>query len=181
MDRKTLRRSPSPRTMNVNRRRIVLVNPRLQMRILLLLLASVGSAVCLQALLTARSLSDLALRVPNDGQFLLDETVGIVVRGTVLSVLVLLPMFGLLTVVGTFRLFGPLYRFERFLEGVADGTHPQACRIREGDELQELCDLLNEVTRDTRERIRRDLGEPESMSEPDSLVTEDAESPAAAA
>jgi hypothetical protein len=35
---------------------------------------------------------------------------------------------------------------------VADGAAPGDCKLREGDELQELCTLLNEATAPLRKR-----------------------------
>jgi hypothetical protein len=45
-------------------------------------------------------------------------------------------------VLATFRLTGPIDRIERHLEAVARGEDPAPCRIRKGDEFQELCDRV---------------------------------------
>lgn len=73
-----------------------------------------------------------------------------------LSVLVLLPLTAALGVALTFRRAGPLYRMHVHLAQVAQGRANGPCRIREGDELQVLCDLLNDALAAERERGARE-------------------------
>jgi hypothetical protein len=64
----------------------------------------------------------------------------------VISAAVLLPLTLSVGIVATFRIAGPLHRFETFLRAIANGEKPADCKIRRGDELQEFCTLLNDVT-----------------------------------
>ena len=64
----------------------------------------------------------------------------------------LLPLTIAIGILVTFRIAGPLYRFERFLELVIRGEQVGPCKLRNGDELQDLCDLINEATRPLRMR-----------------------------
>ena len=50
----------------------------------------------------------------------------------------------------TKRIAGPLHRFEQYLEDVVAGEAKGPCEIRADDELQELCQLINRVTKDAR-------------------------------
>lgn len=59
----------------------------------------------------------------------------------------LAPLMLVVGVLITHRIAGPIYRMERYLEAVARGENPGECRIREGDEFQELCARLNEAVR----------------------------------
>jgi len=60
-------------------------------------------------------------------------------------------VFGILL---TFRLAGPIYRFEQYLRSVARGEQIGPCKIRKGDELQFLCDAINDATEPLRmERV----------------------------
>jgi len=63
-----------------------------------------------------------------------------------LSLAVVVPVTTLVGVLSTFRIAGPLYRFGVFLRQVQAGDRPADCRLRKGDELQDLCVLLNETT-----------------------------------
>ena len=55
-------------------------------------------------------------------------------------------------ILATHRLVGPIYRFKVFLKQVADGERPADCKLRQGDELQDVCDLINAATAPVRKR-----------------------------
>ena len=59
----------------------------------------------------------------------------------------LLPATLLIGIHATFRVAGPIYRFEQHLRAVASGMHAGDCRIRRGDELHDLCDSINAAVR----------------------------------
>jgi hypothetical protein len=59
------------------------------------------------------------------------------------SFLVLMPLTFGVGVIVTFRVAGPLYRFDQHLKAIARGEDPGECRIRKDDELQDLCATLN--------------------------------------
>jgi len=71
---------------------------------------------------------------------------GLLVEVMLVSFAVLLPLTAAVGVLVLFRVAGPLYRFEQFLEAVMRGEHPEECHIRKRDELQDFCKLLNRVT-----------------------------------
>ena len=134
-----------------------LVHPRLQGRFLTLLLAAAGATVLVHAALTVWALASLAAELPHDAVQVRDAIPGTILLSSLATLLVVLPVFLLLGIVGTFRIFGPLYRFRVFLRAVAAGRHPAPCHIRRGDELQDICQLLNVVTAP----LREDQAEPE--------------------
>ena len=63
----------------------------------------------------------------------------------------LLPLTIAVGILVTFRIAGPVYRFEKYLKQVIDGEEVGPCRIRDGDEFQELCELINQATAPLRE------------------------------
>jgi len=142
-----------------------LVHPRLQGRLLLLLMAACGVSVLVHAALSAWALSSLAAELPNDGMRVRDALPGTLVLGSLTTLLLVLPLFLLLGLGGSFRVFGPLHRFRLFLEDVAEGRHPGPCEIRGDDELQELCRLLNAVTEPNRTGTEQTTGERPSHGE----------------
>src|SRR5690606_22624222 len=81
----------------------------------------------------------VAADLPQDGQILLERTSGLSVTILVISLGVLLPLCFFVGVLVTFRVAGPLYRFEKHLEAIARGDDPGPCRIRKGDDLQDFC------------------------------------------
>lgn len=134
-----------------NHRRDKLVRPKLQLRLILTFLGVALFALLFQFALFAAVLSSLASDLPQDGAILLEESTGVSVTILVVSLSVLLPLSFFVGVLATFRVAGPIYRFERHLESVAAGEDPGPCRIRTGDELHELCDKLNRAL----ERMRQ--------------------------
>ncbi|HVS17315.1 MAG TPA: hypothetical protein VMT18_01855 [Planctomycetota bacterium] len=87
----------------------------------------------------------VAARLPSGGEYLVDALPGLLASAGGLAVIVLLPLTAGLGVLLTFRWAGPLYRMHVHLGAVVEGSAQGPCRIREGDELQELCGLLNDA------------------------------------
>lgn len=86
------------------------------------------------------------MELPHDSTLLMEQVNGLLFRVLGISALVILPLTLVVGILTTFRIAGPIYRFEKFLESVARGERPQACRLRNGDDLVDFCELLNRVT-----------------------------------
>lgn len=134
------------------KRRKKLVNPRSQLRLILIFFCAAGLAVQVAAVSIAVTLSRLAKTLPNDGAELNERLPEFVRTNLIMTFLVLAPFMLLIGVIATFKIFGPLYRFEQFLKAVRDGRQIEPCRIRKDDEFHDFCALLNEVTAPLRER-----------------------------
>ena len=135
-----------------------LINPRLQLRLIGIFLCAAGLAVQVEAILITLTLTRLAGGLPNDGSELLEQLPEFVRTNLVLTFLLLAPLMIGVGIVATFKIAGPLHHFEQFLRSVRDGQQVEPCKIRKGDELQELCTLLNEVTAPLRERAASKTG-----------------------
>jgi len=133
-------------------RRDRLVRPRLQLRLILAFLAVAMIALLLQFVLFASVLTTAASDLPQDGQILLERTTGLSLTILVISMGVLLPLCFFVGVLATFRVAGPIYRFEKHLETIARGIDPGPCRIRKGDDLQDFCATFNAALTRMRER-----------------------------
>jgi signal peptidase II len=146
--------------MAMHRRKIKLIRPRLQLRLIFVFVGMSALSLILQYLLFMSVLTNQALGMPNDGLLLLDELNGIL--GFVLagSFAVLLPLTFLIGVLTTHRLAGPVFRFEAYLKQVLRGEKPGPCRLRKGDELTELCELINQVTEPLRRAEDKDWAVP---------------------
>ena len=137
--------------MSMQKRRKNLIAPRLQLRFGLLFLATAGITALVQALFVAYALQQVAGEMPSDG-FLLIKEIPAVLRTIVAATLLLLTPFALvLGVLASFRLAGPLHRMRIYLAQLVAGERPEACRLRQSDELQDLCVLLNQATASLRE------------------------------
>ncbi|HVS17179.1 MAG TPA: hypothetical protein VMT18_01175 [Planctomycetota bacterium] len=132
--------------MRHKRRLLRLVQPRLQIRLMLAFGGVAATGLLLQYLLFTLVLTRAAESLPRDGLLLLDQLGEVLLTILVGSFLVLLPLVGLVGVLATRRWAGPLFRFERFLRELAEGRRPDDIRLRDGDELTGFADLLNRVT-----------------------------------
>lgn len=132
------------------RRKIRLIQPRLQLKLIASFLGMSALALALQFLLLAAALSRIAVDLPQDGPFLMEELPSTLTWIVVLSFMICLPLTFCVGVLMTFRIAGPIYRFEQFLRATVKGDKPADCRLRNGDELQDLCTLINQATSSVR-------------------------------
>jgi signal peptidase II len=132
--------------MPQHKRRIKLIQPQLQLKLISAFVGMSALALTLQFLLFTSSLTELASELPEDGAVLIERVPAHVQRILLVSFLIFLPLTFCVGVLITFRIAGPLYRFEVYLKQVIRGERPPDCRLRKGDELLELCELLNQAT-----------------------------------
>ncbi len=120
-----------------------LPNPQFQLRWIGTILGYCALALIVQTLVVgaqvAQSAEEFAMAETNPLQLIH----GILLRSLLLAAVLVLPCLAVMALKRTFVTAGPLYRFEQHLKQVAAGEWPGECRIREGDEHQNLCDLLN--------------------------------------
>ena len=133
-----------------NRRRIKLIQPRLQLRMVGAFFGLSCLALLVQALTLSAQMVSLSRRLPSDGGHVTEALPGVMGYTLLVSFLLLLPALLLVGIHTTFRIAGPLHRLERHLAAVARGERPEPCRIRKNDELQEFCLLLNEALESAR-------------------------------
>lgn len=149
-------RAPAMTTRTPKRylRRQKLPLPTLQWKLIGCFVGLSALSLLLQYVLISSRLSQLAASMPSGSEYLanaLPRTMGAVLA---FSMLALLPMSAAIGVLITFRWAGPLYRFHVYLRQVAEGEAQGPCRIREKDELQELCGLINRALEATQARAK---------------------------
>jgi hypothetical protein len=156
--------------MNRYKRRIKLIQPRLQLKLILVFLGMTTSAMLLQFILFTSSVTDVAADLPSDGLVLVEALPRLLYGTLLVSFALFLPLMFFVGVLVTFRFAGPIYRFETYLKQVIRGEKPADCRLRNGDELQGLCRLINQATEPLRradeEGDRRDDEARETRIEP---------------
>lgn len=128
------------------KRKIKLIKPRFQLKLTMVFVGFSALSLLLQFVLFTSSLTETALELPQDGALLIEQTSGILMRVILTSCLLFLPLIFMVGVLTTFKIAGPIYRFEQFLNSVHRGENPGDIRLRSGDELHDFCDLLNLVT-----------------------------------
>jgi len=144
---------PSPPSY---KRRIKLIKPKLQMKLVGVFVGLSALGFLLQSLHVGLRLSELAANVPEGGTYLMAVMPELPLEILLVSFGMLLPLTVAVGILVTFRIAGPIYRFEKYLESVIKGEEVGPCRIRKGDEFQELCELINQATVGMREHGARD-------------------------
>lgn len=137
---------PDPKTAMSKppyKRRIKLIKPRLQLKLIGVFAGLSALSFLLQVLVVGRRLAEITVLLPNDGPLLHTLTPGLLTDVLIFSFGLLLPLTCAVGVLVTFRIAGPVYRFEQYLGQVERGEAQGPCRIRKGDELQDLCDQIN--------------------------------------
>ena len=139
--------------MKPNRRTRILVDRDLQLRFAMIVLLASTSAVFIQTALTSFMLGRMAEQLPNDGRAMMEGVPSALAFNAGATLAVTVPWLLFLALLGTFRVFGPMVGFRSFMRDVAAGRRSAPMKIRKGDHLQDVCDLLNEVTEPLRAEI----------------------------
>ncbi|MCP3919998.1 MAG: hypothetical protein GY711_31095 [bacterium] len=127
----------------MKQRRTKLIQPALQLRLIGAFAGLTLLALLAQFLVLGAVLGETANALPNGGTDLAGEIPTILGRALLISLGLVLPALFLIGVRATFKIAGPLYRFERHLTEVSEGQQPGPCRLREKDQLKGLCELIN--------------------------------------
>ena len=153
--------------MTQYKRRIKLIKPSLQLRLVGTFVGLTALTLLLQYLLVTAHLTEAATSMPDGGIYLISLMPEMLTKVLLLSFLVVLPLIFCVGVLTTFRIAGPVYRFEQYLGSVARGEEEGPCRLRKGDELWDLCDKINEATAALRHaQLPQDDDQPESDEQP---------------
>lgn len=120
-----------------------LIHWRLQLTLVGWFLAVSVSGLLLQFVLLGAFLTRFAASLPDQGPLVAEQVMGMLLSSLGLSLLFLVPLTLGVGILATFKLAGPLYRLETYLDGIARGEWEGPCKIRKGDALQEFCDKLN--------------------------------------
>ena len=156
------------------RRRIKLIKPRLQLKLIGVFAGLSALGFLMQSLHVGLRLSELAANVPEGGPYLMAVMPELPLEILTVSFGMLLPLTVAVGILVTFRIAGPLYRFEQYLGQVIRGEQVGPCRLREGDELQKLCDLINQATEPVRMRnLDRQQEQAQQEETPEAAVGHD--------
>ena len=152
-----------------NRRRIKLIKPRFQLKLIGVFVGLSALGFLLQSLHVGLRLSELAASIPEGGSYVMAVVPQLPLEILTVSFGMLLPLTVAIGILVTFRIAGPVYRFEAYLKSVIEGKEMGPCRIREGDEFTELCELINQATAPLRQSQLRPVQGEEFHNEPDEV------------
>lgn len=139
---------PRPHTSRSQR----LIQPRLQLWLVGSFVGLAALALLLQFLVMSYRLTSMVSELEGANEQLVADLPVALMRLLLISLGVLLPIIFAFGVLLTFRVAGPIHRFEVYLQSVLRGEQVGPCKIRKGDKLQALCELINEATEPVRRR-----------------------------
>ena len=130
-------------------RRTKLIQPRLQLWLVTSFVGLAALGLLMQFLLLGYRLTSPSAELEL-GAEVADGVPGLLLETLVFSLAVLVPIIFGIGILLTFRIAGPIHRFEQYLRSVVRGEQLGPCKIREGDRVQTLCDLINQATEPVR-------------------------------
>jgi hypothetical protein len=160
MDVSHMKQEATPAATTSHKRRRKLIKPGVQLALSGIFAGVSILSLLLQALLFSSILAYTAERMPVGGDYLLDLMPTLLLRSVLFSFGIVLPLTIAIGVLATFRIVGPIHRFEMYLRSVIQGDQLGPCKIRKGDAFGDMCTLINEVTEPLRRRETR--GAPDS-------------------
>jgi hypothetical protein len=144
--------TPTANEIPVERRNQKLIKRDIQVRLGLIFAGVSTLCLLIQWLLLSSLLANAAHKMPVGGDYLLDLVPTLLTQTLLLSAAIALPLTLVAGIYATFRITGPIHRFETYLREVIRGTQLGPCKIRQGDALLELCELINDATEPIRKR-----------------------------
>jgi hypothetical protein len=108
--------------MAPHRRHFRLILPKLQWRLIGAMSAVAALALLVQYTLFVRCVLEIASSLPHDGDVLIAQSASTLGWVLVVSLAILFPILFFVAVAVSHRFCGPLYRFEKYLGAVVEGT-----------------------------------------------------------
>ncbi|MBN1420881.1 MAG: methyl-accepting chemotaxis protein [Planctomycetes bacterium] len=137
-------------------RRKQLIKPGSQLRIIAYAVLVALVALLLNLSLLIFGLESAFSAVPGADPELQDGLRLAVLKYSLFSAGLVVPLATCLGVVVSFQIFGPVYRFEQFVEQMANGDLSKDCRLRRGDDLGGLESKINAMVARMRDDFQRD-------------------------
>ncbi|MEM7164133.1 MAG: hypothetical protein AAF581_01640 [Planctomycetota bacterium] len=134
------------------KRRSKIPKPELQLKLVFVFLCVALACVLLQFNLLNSAIADVATKIPGEGLIISQKISEVLKKHLFIGVALLVPLTVSVGVLVTFRIAGPVYRFEEYLKKIADGGDPGPLSIRKGDELGDLCHAINAAVATLREQ-----------------------------
>lgn len=139
------------------RRKVRLINPGLQLKLTLVFLCVAVTCILVQFTLLSGTLTEITENSPQVARVLYSS----LWKHLLVTLGLLVPLTLSVGILVTHRVAGPAYRFEQFFKAVSAGKDPGECRTRKGDELDELCEAIN----DAMEYMRARMGDAKPAAE----------------
>jgi methyl-accepting chemotaxis protein len=123
-----------------------LIERGLQLRLVCWFASVAVVGLTLQFILLTATMSNLAPDLSTNPAERYEQISSAIQRILALSIVVVLPVSIVVGILTTFRIAGPIFRIRGFLLQLKRGDCPRDIVLRRGDALQDVAQLLNDVT-----------------------------------
>lgn len=125
------------------KRKKKLVNKPLQLKLIGVFVAIGMTCALFQIVLVNFGLLEVAKAAPTGGEVILARARGMMLNNVMWTIGALVPLMTCVGLILTHRVAGPAYRMTQHCRAIAEGGPVRPCKIRQDDELQDLCDAMN--------------------------------------
>lgn len=129
--------------MAKHKRRIKLVDPKLQIQLTMIFVGLSALGIVMQFILFQSTMSELSSQLPHDGSRLMEAVNGVLPGVLGITLLAIMPLTYIVGVLTTFRIAGPVHRMKMYLRDVEEHGFQKPLRLRRGDKLVELAEQLS--------------------------------------
>lgn len=127
------------------KRKKKLINRSLQLKMIGVFTAIGCTCALFQVVLLNFGLLELARESGGNGVDILKAARGLMFENMLWTFGALIPLMTCVGLVITHRVAGPAYRMTEHCKAIAAGGEVRPCKVRDDDELQDLCEALNGV------------------------------------
>jgi hypothetical protein len=140
----------------MNRRRRKLIRLDLQLKIVFITLFVASLVLLVNFQLTLASLWSLSEEFlqSNSIHSLLQSLEKSTLQKFLISVVMAVPLAASVGILYSFKFCGPIYRFKKYFTDLQGGRWDERCMLRKGDDLQDLCDTINQCVDGFRQSLR---------------------------
>ena len=142
------------------RRRKKLVRLDVQVRVILIALCVASLVLLVNFYLTFMTITNgsAAVTGPVAVRLLLDNLRHSILNQFLISIGLSIPLAIGIGVLYSFRFAGPIYRFKKYFTELATGRWNVRCSLRQGDDLQDVCDAINAALDPMRKALEESHG-----------------------
>lgn len=125
------------------KRKKKLIDKPLQLKLIGVFVAIGMTCALFQIVLVNFGLLEVAKAAPTGGEEILARARGMMFNNVLWTIGALVPLMTCVGLILTHRVAGPAYRMTQHCRAIAEGGPVRPCKIRQDDELQELCNAMN--------------------------------------
>ncbi len=140
-----------------NRRRKKLIRLDLQLKIVFITLFVASLVLLINFQLSLAELWSLEEQFSSkyDVDRLLEVIKTATIQKFLFSVAMAVPLAGFVGVLYSFKFCGPIYKFKKYFTELATERWDDRCMLRRGDDLQDVCQAINDGVGAFRDRVRK--------------------------